>query len=406
MCKSTKNNMNNGFFTHVARLLGFNSHNNGRFYTSQQMGTTVPVWVNTTNKWILYSEIPELQAVINRYSKMVSSANPIVCDEDGNRIYPNGHWIFNLIDRPNSLQSWGNLMYMTAINKCVTNNALIYAPSGSMGNRQNLTPLAWNNVKIVATGSTLRQTETKGIIEKFEIPTSKTGLFGDFKPDEVIYITEPDGINLFDTNSKLDALKYPLSNIAAAYKKRNVLLVNLFALGVLTMEKQDGLSFVPLNSDDKKALRDDIMKRNDGKPVITDKSIKWEPMSFPTKDLMLFEEMTADKVAIIDAFGLNENMFGHSETKGSTFSNVEMGEKQAYNSTIIPDTEIIYDEFTKQLKLDKEGMFLRPSFEHISVLKSDEGKSAEAMFKRSQAVEKISSLVTLSNEERRTLLGI
>jgi hypothetical protein len=123
---------------------------------------------------------------------------------------------------------------------------------------------------------------------------------------------------------------------------------------------------------------------------------------------MLFEEMNADKLAIIDAYGLNQHMFGQGEGgKGSTFSNVEMGERQAYNSTIIPATEILYDEITKQIGLDKEGMYLVPDFTHISVLKEDETKSAESLLKRATAVEKITTILpTISEEEKRKLLGI
>ena len=122
---------------------------------------------------------------------------------------------------------------------------------------------------------------------------------------------------------------------------------------------------------------------------------------------MLFEEMTADKLAIIDAFGLNQHMFGQGEGgKGSTFSNVEMGERQAYNSTIIPATEILYDELTKQMKLDQQGMYLVPDFSHISVLKQDETRSADALLKRASAVEKISGIVDLTDEEKRNLLSI
>ena len=122
---------------------------------------------------------------------------------------------------------------------------------------------------------------------------------------------------------------------------------------------------------------------------------------------MLFEEMTADKIAIIDEYGLNQHMFGQGEGgKGSTFSNVEMGERQAYNSTIIPDTEMMYDEFTKQLGLDKQGMYLVPDFSHISVLKADEKKDAESLLKRAEAVSKINELTPLSIDEMRKLLGI
>lgn len=390
----------------MTRLRGLLGWSNPNYYTTQQIGVVSPVWVSTTDKFALYYEIPELHAVINRYAKMVASANPILVNDKGEVQKNNGNSIFKLIDRPSAMQSWGTMMYMIAVNKCVTNNALIYAPKGTFGALQ-LLPLAFNNVKIVPTGKTLISAETGSFIEKFQIPTSVVDSYQDFSPEEVIYLTEPDGINLFNTKSKIDSLKYPLSNLKKQYEKRNVLLVNLFSLGILSSENKDGISAMPLEPKDIKQMRDDMKRRHDGEIIITDKSVKFDPMTFPTKDLMLFEEMTADKLAIIDEFGLNQHMFGQGEGgKGSTFSNVEMGERQAYNSTIIPDTEIIYDEFTKQLGLDREGLYLVPDFSHISVLKADEKYTAEAMAKRAEAVAKINELTPLSQDEMRKLLGI
>lgn len=390
----------------MTRLRGLLGWSNPNYYTTQQIGVVSPVWVSTTDKFALYYEIPELHAVINRYAKMVASANPILVNDKGEVQKNNGNSIFKLIDRPSAMQSWGTMMYMVAVNKCVTNNALIYAPKGTFGALQ-LLPLAFNNVKIVPTGKTLISAETGSFIEKFQIPTSVVDSYQDFSPEEVIYLTEPDGINLFNTKSKIDSLKYPLSNLKKQYEKRNVLLVNLFSLGILSSENKDGISAMPLEPKDIKQMRDDMKRRHDGEIIITDKSVKFDPMTFPTKDLMLFEEMTADKLAIIDEFGLNQHMFGQGEGgKGSTFSNVEMGERQAYNSTIIPDTEIIYDEFTKQLGLDREGLYLVPDFSHVSVLKADEKYTAEAMAKRAEAVAKINELTPLSQDEMRKLLGI
>lgn len=390
----------------MTRLRGLLGWSNPNYYTTQQIGVVSPVWVSTTDKFALYYEIPELHAVINRYAKMVASANPILVNDKGEVQKNNGNSIFKLIDRPSAMQSWGTMMYMIAVNKCVTNNALIYAPKGTFGALQ-LLPLAFNNVKIVPTGKTLISAETGSFIEKFQIPTSVVDSYQDFLPEQVIYLTEPDGINLFNTKSKIDTLKYPLSNLKKQYEKRNVLLANLFSLGVLSSDNGDGISSVPLQPEDIKQMRKDMKQRHEGEIIITDKSLKFNPMTFPTKDLMLFEEMTADKLAIIDEFGLNQHMFGQGEGgKGSTFSNVEMGERQAYNSTIIPDTEIIYDEFTKQLGLDREGLYLVPDFSHISVLKADEKYTAEAMAKRAEAVAKINELTPLSQAEMRKLLGI
>jgi hypothetical protein len=384
-------------------LLGWSNPN---YYTTQQIGVVSPVWVSTTDKFALYYEIPELHAVINRYAKMVASANPIIVNDKGERIDPNGNNIFGLIDRPNAMQSWGTMIYMTAVNKCVTNNALIYAPMGSFGAKQML-PLSFNNVKIVPTGKNLISVDMGSFIEKFQIPTSVVDTYKDFYPEDVIYLTEPDGINLFNTKSKIDSLRYPLSNLKKQYEKRNVLLANLFSLGILSSDNKDGISAMPLEPKDIKQIREDLKERHSGEIVVTDKPLKFDPMTFPTKDLMLFEEMTADKIAIIDEYGLNQHMFGQGEGgKGSTFSNVEMGERQAYNSTIIPDTQIMYDEFTKQLGLDKQGLYLVPDFSHISVLKADEKKDAESLLTRAEAVSKINELTPLSTDEMRKLLGI
>jgi phage portal protein BeeE len=380
---------------------------NSNYYTTQQIGSVAPQWVNTSNKWNLYNTIPELNAVINRYADMVASANPIVKDKKGNVVESNANNIFRLIDRPNAMQTWGKMMKMIAINQCVTNNVLVYAPNGSFGKLQ-LLPLAFNNVKIVPTGKNLISVDLGSFIEKFQIPTSRIDDYKDFMPDEVIYISEIDGINLFDSKSKIDALKMPLSNLEKQYVKRNVLLVNMFSLGILSGNNSDGISAMPIESEDIEKIRKDMKKRNEGEVIISDKPLKFDPMTFPVKDLMLFEEMNADKLAIIDAYGLNQHMFGQGEGgKGSTFSNVEMGERQAYNSTIIPATEILYDEITKQIGLDKDGLYLVPDFTHISVLKSDETKSAESLLKRATAVEKITTILpTISEEEKRKLLGI
>jgi hypothetical protein len=377
-------------------------------YTTEYVGTTTPIWINTSNYWKYYREVPELNAVINRRAKMVASANPIVCDKDGNKIDPNGHWIFKLIDKPNAMQSWGKMIEFVEINKCVTSNALIYSPEFSFGMRKQLTPIAWNNVRIVPTGKSLDQIGQDGMIQQFEIPVKGgDGKYTPYKPKDVIYLTETDGINLFDVETKLDSLTYPLTNLIKQYEKRNMLLQSLFSPGIMSMVSDDGFSQLPLQAEDREQITKDFMQRNSGKPVITDKKVTWSPMSFPVKDLMLFEEMTADKVAIIDSFGLNQYMFGSGEgAKGSTFSNVEMGERQAYNSTIIPETELLYDDINQQLKLEKDGLFLKPDFSHISVLQADSNKEADSMLKRANAVEKIATQIQLSEDEIRTLLGI
>lgn len=390
----------------AGRFLNGYSSNNTNYYTTQGIGYTTPHWVNTNNLWHLYNSIPELQAVVNRKSKMIASGQPKLVDMDGNP-YEGSHWMKELIKRPTPLMSWDNVIYMTSINYSVTNNAILYAPARSMGSRKLIVPISFNNVKINPVKNGLEQVERDGVIRGISIPQDNKGNFKDYEIGDLVYMFEPDGINLYDTKSKLEALKYPLSNLTRQYEKRNVLLRNLFALGILSADNSDGVTSRALDGEDMEEVREDIKKRHKDEIIMTDKALKYQSMSFPTKELMLFEEMTADKVAIIDAFGLNTNMFGHWDGKGGTFSNVEGGEKQAYNSTIIPETEQIYDEITLQLGLEKDGLKLIPDFSHISVLQQDDQKQADARHKNSMTVERLQNMgIVLDDDEIRSFTGL
>jgi hypothetical protein len=399
----------NDAFRFFGRNLGVSRNTN--YYTLQSIGDIVPTWIHTTDYWNLYGRIPELQAVINRRAKMVASANPYLCDKDGNKILMSDlpadmKWLENLIDRPTPMLSWGRMIEMVEINKCVTANALIYSPKRTFGTRDIAVPIAFNNVKIHANKRGYKQLAKSGVIEKFEIPIDNKGTFETFLPEEVVYLFDNDGINLMDTKSKLDSLTYPLTNIEKSYEKRNVILKNMFPLGILSAEMGDGVTSQAIDGDDVEETRKDIKKRHRDEIIITDKSFKWQPMSFPTKDLMLLEENHADFVRLIDAYGLNENMFANVLGKGSTFANTEGGERQAYNSTIIPETEIIYDEITTQWQLDKSGIYLKPDFSHISVLQDDAEKLERA---NKTQIEKLSIMLrdgVISIEEYRTMAGI
>jgi hypothetical protein len=370
-----------GFKNFIGQFFGFGTSQNRNYFTMQQIGQTTPDWINTTNLFDIYGRIPELHTVINKKANLMASANPKVCDIDGNELDRNAATenIYKLIDRPTPMLTWGRMVQMVSINLSVTGNALIYSPRGTFGMIGLLNPIAWNNVKVHFNKKGYKQLAKSGLIEKFEIAMDSRGNFETFLPNEVVYLFEPDGINMANTKSKLEALKMPLSNIEKQYTKRNVILKNLFSLGMLSFETvSDGVSVMPIKDTDIKAVRDDMKKRHKDEIMIAGKPMKFDPMTFPTKDLLLFEENYADFVTLCDAFGLKVDIFGNILGKGSTFANVDGGERQTYTGTIIPECEHIYDEITSQLGLDKLGIYLKPDFSHIDVLKTDDKLAADA----------------------------
>jgi phage portal protein BeeE len=160
-----------------------------------------------------------------------------------------------------------------------------------------------------------------------------------------------------------------------------------------------------MDADEKKQIQQSWYRRSKDEVIITESDVQWNPMSFPTKDLMLFEELNADKMAIIDAYGLNAYLF--SQEKGATFTNVKEGIRMAYQDTIIPETQQMYDSIAHQIGLKDEGITLVADFSHIPSLQEDENLKAQSMKIKAEAIEKIMAAgVQLNEDEIREISGL
>ena len=370
--------------------------------SNQFWGNTTPKWVDTSTPYDLYLTIPELRAVINKRAIMMSNGKPVLCDKEGNII--ESHWVLDLINNPNPMQSWSDVMYSLAVNDGLFNNSFAYCPVRSFDIRNLMLPLPSNKIKIVGTGKFLNQLDKEGLIKNYQFYYDNNK-HENIELKDMIYMNTPDGINLINPENRINTLKYPLSNIMATYNKRNVILENMGAIGILSSKKSDMGGALPISPEEKDEIRKDWVSRNKDKLVITESDVTWTPMSYPTKDLMLFEELNEDKQAIIDAYGLNKYVF--SNPTDSIMSNLEQGMRMAYQDTIIPEVTQMYDSLSQQLGLLKEGLYLKPDFSHVAVLQNDENKKAQTLNTKADAINKIvQSGVNLSEEEKRAILGI
>jgi len=279
------------------------------------------------------------------------------------------HWFLDMVHRPNPVQSWSDVVYSLSVNDALYSNAFGYCPLRAFNQRNLFVPLPSNKIQIMTSGKTLKQMDIDGLINeyKFEYDDNKLETLA---IEDVIYLTTTDGMSIVKPTSRIDALKYPLSNIKASYHKRNVLLENIGAIGILSAQNSDLGGAIPMTPEEKKEIQRDWFNRSKDEVIITESSVNWQSMSYPTRDLMLFEELTADKMAIIDAYGMNANLF--SSEKGSTFSNVKDSIRMVYTDTIIPETQQMYDSICHQLGLDKDGIRIEACFDHLKVLQEDE----------------------------------
>lgn len=370
---------------------------------NQYWGNTDAVWVDTDKPFDLYLTIPELRTVINKRALMMSGAIPKLVDMDGN-VVDDHAWVFDLIAKPNPTQSWSDVMYSLAVNDGLFNNSFAYCPKRSFDFRNLMVPLPASQIKIKLSGKMLDQLDTGGMIDNFEF-WYDGDKYEVIEIDDMVYLNTPDGIDLINPANRIQTLKYPLSNIQASYHKRNVLLENMSAIGILSSRQSDMGGALPIDPAEKEKIQKDWIKRQRDQIVISESDVQWTPMSYPTKDLMLFEELTEDKMALIDAYGLSYYLF--SQSKGATFSNVKDGMRMTYQDTIIPETEQMYATISHQLGLTDNGLMLVPDFSHIAVLQVDENQKANAMNTRADAVNKIITAgVQLDDDEKRALLHI
>lgn len=366
----------------------------------QIWGKKEAVWLDTGDAWRLFIDIPELRSVVNKRATMMSSNVPTLLDKDGNLV--TDHWINDLINKPNGVQSWSDVVYSMSVQDALYSNVVAYCPLRSFGQRNLIITLPNNKIQINLSGKKLKQMEMNDLITSF-VFTYDDGSKETIELQDSIYLTTADGMNIVRPISRIDSLRLPLSNIMASYNKRNVLLENLGAIGILSSQSNDMGGAIPMTPEERQKIQKDWYRRQKDELIITESNVNWQPMSYPTRDLMLFEELTEDKLAIIDAFGLNYNLF--SSDKGATFTNVRDSIRMAYTDTIIPETQQIYDSMIAQWGLQGE-YYLKADFNHLPILQDDENQKATAHKTKVETVKMINELVPLTEEQLKQLLDL
>lgn len=372
------------------------------FSTGYQIwGKKEAVWVDMTNKFDLYLKVPELRAVIDKRASMMQANTPVL-KKDGEIVEK--HWLVDIIKNPNATQSWQDVVFTLAVQDGIYSNAFAYSPKLSFDIRKIIVPLPSSHVIIDTNGKRLNAMDVDGLIDRYRFRYDD-GKVESLAIQDVIYIMTPDGVNIINPKSRLDGLQYPLSNIMASYKKRNILLENLPTPGILSGGKTDIGGAIPLTPEEKVDLKRSFFKKQKDEVIVTENPVTWTPMSFPTKDLMLFEEVKEDFLKIIDAFGLNMNIF--SSLEGSTFSNVRDSIRMVYTDTIIPETQTLYDSIIKFYGLDKEGYKLEADFSALPVLQSDKEKESSIQKVKAETLKAVTEMgIILTEDEKRQFLGL
>lgn len=351
-------------------------------------------WVDTSNaqKLDLYKTTAHLKIVIDR--KALMKANGIykhfklVKGLDGKPVkqcVENSPFI-ERIENPNFLQDGNSYAVQSSVQMSVFGNNVQYIPKGPLTKQPKI---MWNlpaeHVTMELTGKLYKQIRIEDVIAYYKLNGVENGETEIFETKDVLHFRDVTADNPLFGESRITGLKMPISNLRGAEGFKNRIINANSMLGILSSEVTQGLAATPLTDKEQKKIDKAFQARygmQEGKADIlqTQANVKWQPMSYPMKDLRLVEEVTESFKAIIDAYGLNVNIF--SVSRQSTYENLKQGIILAYQDTIIPEGQAEGMMYTKYFNMDGKTEWIERCYDHLDILKQD---TSESMKRKSES---------------------
>lgn len=358
---------------------------------NRQLGQKEVVYIPVNKPRDVYSSIPELRQVIDKRAKMQS--NCIIKMQNvltGEIKMIDNDELNRLLEKPNPLQSQNDWLRNQVEQYLVYGNQFIY---GNRPSRLSKYPTTLYNISPkymspLTTGKVFDQVDMSGIYSGFLYDDSS--VHKTYEAKDILYTKNTDIDNPTKGESLLLSLVLPLTNTKLAYEYRNVIMGEKGAIGMLTNQSTDQMGPVPMKRADKKRIEKQYRENYGIQPgkskiLMMEGNVKWDPMTYPTKDLLLFEEVDANKLTICDHFGLNINLFS---SKSQTFENVKNAIKQVYQDTIQPETDSFLQALGNWLGIDK-GWRLVATFEHIPLMQDDEKAKADTIAVKVDSITKL-----------------
>lgn len=384
----------------------FNKKNQRKQYFDNRINYQISkgeVYIDTSVPYDLYNTIPQLRTPVDKLAAMFSNGvfkyQKIGSDKFDN-LPPE---ISKLLENPNILQGQNPFLNQYLRQLIVYGNQFIYKNSASKitTTPQSLINVSPANLKPKLTGKLFDQVSMDGIVSGFEY--NENGTIKMFDTTNILWSKISDLDNNLIGYSPLKAMKYPLSNTVAAYQYLNCISSEKGGIGVLSSQSKDAMGALPMTSEEKQELEQTYRNENgieegQKKIHITTGSVTWSPMSYPTKDLLLMEQIGANFLAILNVLGVNQNLFINS-----TYENLKNGLIQTHNDTVV----VYADGFTQALSKFigvPEGYRLVLDYSHLPYLQADKLQDAQTFSSVSTALNQLVSSGILDTKAANSIL--
>jgi hypothetical protein len=409
----TKGNIGNAIKSFTIGASTYNRNSQGGLWLFEN-GNPVThfAYENINSSLKAYAKCPPITAIINKKAQAFINGKVSIVNTQGKAKNKEATGdiatsIKALMKRPNPLQSWKqfdaqNYIYQQISGYCVV---LPIKPVGFPNHKAtrlwNIPPWMLNiierpNVNLLSANS------VKDFI--WAVQLIYGGIVVNLNLDDIYIFKDfsPSAASMVFPESRLCSLEQPINNVIGAYESRGVLIHRRGAVGILSNAGKDQIGTISLDPTEKKALEDDFKKygllKKQSSVIITNAALAWQNMGYPTKDLMLFEEIEDDIMRMCDSYSFPYRLLSSNNANSLGGNDAKVFSKELYQNAIIPEAESMYEQWNDFFELDKYQLSITKDFTHISALQEDQLNEALARWRRNQAllIEFQNNLITLN----------
>jgi hypothetical protein len=345
-----------------------------------------------------YLRCPPLAAVLNKKAQAYLNGRTRLVNTQGKEVTTgNAAAIMKLLRDPNPLQTWKlfeaqQYLYMQMYGYCLT--IPIYPIGYGKDNNLLEASMLWNippfMLNIKETNKLFYQTDLKGIIESITLDYKGVKTVLDVNSVRIFRDFTPGFGSMVIPTSRLQPLTMPINNIIAVYESRNELINYAGSQGIISADGGDAGGPMKLTDTDRDQLQLDFkrqygIRKGQFRYMISNAAIKWSQIGRPTKDLMLFEEVTDDIARICDALNFPSQLI--NSVTGPSVSNTAEYKAQLYQDAVIPESMDIYEQWNEFLHLEELNLRLEKDFSHIPVLQSNAAEEGRANLYLNQSLQ-------------------
>ena len=397
------------YFNFIERFAGlFNSNPKQARKAYFEQRTLIDInkgqlFIDTRVPYELYNSIPQLRAPIDKLAAMFANGKFKMQKIGNPELIELNSDVAKLLENPNVLQGQNPFLKQYLTQLIVYGNQFIYKNQASrLAVPNSLLNISSAMVKPVLTGKLFDQVSIDGIVKNYEY--TENGILKTFETNQILWSKISDLDNNLIGHSPLKAMKYPLSNTVAALQYLNVISSEKGAIGVLSSQSKDAMGALPMTDEEKLELErtyraDNGIEDNQKKIHITTGSVTWAPMSYPTKDLLLLEQIDANFLTILHVLGANPNLFVNS-----TYENLKHGLIMTHNDTIVPYADGFTQALGEFIGITK-GYRLVLDYTHLPYLQTDKKQEAETIKIISDSLTELVNAGIVSNEVAQSIIA-